>query len=285
MVAIRFVLCWAVLAGAVTAAAGDPPDPPQRISSPHGIEMVRIPAGTFVMGSPASEPGRDKDEKQHRVSITKPYYMAITEVTQGQWTAVMEKNPSRFVDCGDSCPVELVKWYETIEFCNGLSAAEGLEPAYTVDRGHVKWDTSANGYRLPTEAEWEYACRAGTATPFWNGRCLSTDEANYNGNHPLEGCPTGEYRNETVPVASFPPNPWGLYDMHGNVWEWCWDRMAPYPKGAVSDPSGPPYGTTRVIRGGGWHFHAFCSRSANRDDGGLKLRYIFVGMRLARNVP
>jgi len=200
--------------------------------------------------------------------------------------AVTEKdNPSRFVDCGESCPVEMVKWHETIDFCNALSEQEGLEPAYTIDRGYVKWNEAANGYRLPTEAEWEYACRAGTGTPFWNGRCLSTDQANYNGDHPLEGCPKGEYRNSTVPVGSFASNPWGLYDTHGNVWEWCWDRKAAYPKEAATDPKGPPYGGTRVIRGGGWHFHAFCSRSANRDDGGLKLRYIFVGMRLARNAP
>ncbi len=253
------------------------------ITTPSGIRMVRIPEGTFVMGSPESEPGRDGDEIQHEVTLSRPFYLGVTEVTQGQWRAVMGENPSRFRACGDSCPVEMVSWRDAVIFCNRLSELEGLRAAYATEKTVTNWDATADGYRLPTEAEWEYACRAGTTSPFWTGDCLSTGQANYNGNHPLEGCPKGENRERTVVVGSFEPNAWGLHDMHGNVWEWCWDRYGPYPSTPVVDPSGPKWGSSRVLRGGGWHYHAFCSRSANRDDGGPDMHYIMVGFRLARS--
>ncbi|HPX10981.1 MAG TPA: formylglycine-generating enzyme family protein, partial [Syntrophales bacterium] len=165
-----------------------------------GMTFVLIPPGIFVMGSPPTEPQRFDDEVQHRVELTKPFYMQRTAVTQGQWKAVMKGNPSHFNGCGDSFPVEQISWEDCRRFIEKLNRRE------ETDR-----------YRLPTEAEWEYACRAGTASPFNTGDCLSTDQANYNGNYPYRGCRGGKYRHCTVSVASFPPNAWGLYDTHGNV--------------------------------------------------------------------
>ena len=134
-------------------------------------------------------------------------------------------------------------------------------------------------FNLPSEAQWEYACRAGTTTPFWTGRCLSTDEANYDGNNPLEGCPKGVYRKKTTPVKKFPPNPWGLYDMHGNVWEWCADWYGDYPDGPVTDPIGPTNGANRVCRGGSWFDYARRCRSAYRHLNTPDYRNNFLGFR------
>ena len=199
-----------------------------------GYEMVYIPPGTFMMGSPSSEPERYSVEDQHRVKLSRGFYMGVTEVTQAQWRKVMGSNPSSFSNC-DNCPVERVSWEDVQEFIRKLNRMEGT------DR-----------YRLPSEAQWEYACRAGTDTPFNTGRCLSTDQANYNGNYPLSGCTGGTYRKKTLPVKSFSPNAWGLYDMHGNVWEWCSDWYGKYPTGSVTDPEGPSSGSFRVERGGSW---------------------------------
>ena len=218
-----------------------------------------------MMGSPSNEPERVDNERQHRVTISKPFYLQTTEVTQGQWREVMGNNPSYFKNCGDDCPVEQVSWNDVREFIRKLNQREG-----------------ANKYRLPTEAEWEYACRAGTDTPFYFGDCLSTDQANYNGNYPMPGCAKGEYRKTPVPVGSFSPNAWGLYDMHGNVWEWCQDWYGNYPSGHVTDQTGPSSGSARVGRGGSFSSRAGYCRSANRGilppgRGGLLL-----GFRLAR---
>ncbi|MEA2013891.1 MAG: formylglycine-generating enzyme family protein, partial [Thermodesulfobacteriota bacterium] len=185
-----------------------------------------------------------------------------TEVTQGQWRKIMGNNPSRFK--GDNRPVEKVSWNDCQKFIRKLNRKEGTSK-----------------YRLPTEAEWEYACRAGTMTPFYTGDCISTDQANYDGNYPMPGCSKGRDREKTVDVASFSPNKWGLYDMHGNVWEWCEDRYGYYPSGHVTDPEGPSGGSHRVYRGGGWSYGDRYCRSAFRNggrpgygygDGGLGLR-------------
>jgi len=230
-----------------------------------GMEFVYIKPGTFMMGSPSNEPKRDNDERQHRVTLTRGFYMQSTEVTQGQWKRVMGSNPSRFKNCGDNCPVEKVSWNDCQEFIRKLNRMEG-----------------GNKYRLPTEAEWEYACRAGTDTPFSFGGCLSTDQANYDGNYPMPGCSKGEYRKTTVRSASFPPNPWGLYDMHGNVWEWCQDWFGDYPSGSVSDPAGPSSGSYRVYRGGSWFNSARYCRSADRLRYAPGYRIDYLGFRLAR---
>ncbi len=233
-----------------------------RFTNSLGMEFVKIDPGTFMMGSPEDEPRRLSDETQHQVTLTKSYYMQSTEVTQGQWKAVMGSNPSSFSDCGEDCPVDHVSWHDVQEFIRRLNQREGT-----------------NEYRLPNEAEWEYAARAGTTTPFNTGNCLSTDQANYDGSFPYTGCPSGVYRGETVPVASFAPSAWGLYDMHGNVWEWVQDWYGSYPTSAVTDPAGPSSGSVRVLRGGSWYGPAGLCRSAfrGRDPGG---RCSILGFRL-----
>jgi formylglycine-generating enzyme required for sulfatase activity len=230
-----------------------------------GMIFVLIPPGRFLMGSPEGEPKRFDDEVQHLVTLTKPFYMQRTEVTQGHWKALMEGNPSHFGSCGDSFPVEQVSWDDCREFIGKLNRLEGTDK-----------------YRLPTEAEWEYACRAGTMTPFHTGNCLSTDDANYNGNYPYMGCPEGQYRHHTLSVASFPPNAWGLYDMHGNVWEWCLDWYGEYPGYSVTDPGGPDHGAIHIHRGGSWNYCAEFCRSALRIKRAPDFRLDFFGFRLVR---
>ena len=214
------------------------------------FEFAYIPPGEFMMGSPEEEPERSGDEILHKVVLTEGFFMQTTLVTQGQWKAVMGKNPSWFKEYGGKLPMETVSWEDAMEYIGKLNAAG-----------------DGKGYRLPTEAQWEYACRAGTTTAFHTGRCLSTDEANYNGHYPLDGCPKEEYQEKaTTQVKTFPPNAWGLYDMHGNLWEWCSDWHDEYGKrGAVVDPPGPPSGSDRVLRGGSWSFSAWSCRSAYRN--------------------
>ena len=212
-----------------------------------GMIFMQIPAGTFIMGSPEDESERTNDETQHQVTISKHFYMQTTEITQAQWKAIMNNNPSYFSNCGDNCPVENVSFNDIKSF---------------VDKLNTKGDGT---YRLPTEAEWEYAARAGTQTPFFIGQCLPTNSANYNGIMPFFGCPQGENRNTTLPVASFVPNAWGLYDMHGNIAEFCKDRYEyNYPSDSVIDPIGPSTGSTYVVRGGRWNGPAWICRSARR---------------------
>ena len=241
-----------------------------------GMEFVYISPGSFMMGSALSpsevvaryggEEKYYKDEHpQHRVTLTKGFYMQTTEVTQGQWERVMGSNPSRFKNCGSDCPVEKVSWEDCQRFVRKLNQMEGTDK-----------------YRLPSEAEWEYAARAGTKTPFYTGDCLSTGQANYNGNYPGTGCSKGEYRGKTTSVGSFSPNPWGLYDMHGNVWEWCQDWFGDYSSGSVTDPEGPSSGSYRVNRGGSWSSSARICRSAFRSRDKPGYRSSDLGFRLAR---
>ncbi|OQX08654.1 MAG: hypothetical protein BWK80_47925, partial [Desulfobacteraceae bacterium IS3] len=258
---------------------------PKRFTNSIGMEFVWIPPGEFMMGSPEGEPGRYDNERLHRVKLIRGFYIQTTPVTQGQWKALMKNNPSRFKDGGDDCPVEMVSWNDAQEFIKKLNLDSARLPSEVETRLPVGELSPAVGersrtYRLPTEAEWEYACRAGTDTPFCFGRCLSTDEANYDGNYPLKGCPKGKYREKTTPVKTFPPNDWGLYDMHGNVWEWCQDWYGDYPSGAVTDPAGPDSGSNRVGRGGSWLNVARLCRSARRSRDSPGLRYNYLGFRL-----
>jgi formylglycine-generating enzyme required for sulfatase activity len=238
----------------------------KEITNSIGMKLVLIPKGTFQMGSPIEEEGADNDEEQHQVTISKDYYLGVTEVTQGQYEKVMGTNPSNFqkrvIRKSDSSmyPVEQVSWEDAVEFCKRLSELPEEKKA-----GRV--------YRLPTEAEWEYACRAGSKTAFSFGESAKSlgDFAWFFENS----------GSQTHPVGEKKPNAWGLYDMHGNVWEWCSDWYGDYPKGAVSDPTGPREGSLRVGRGGSWDCGAADCRSASRIRSYPSGRGSDVGFRLA----
>lgn len=214
-----------------------------------GAKFVLIPSGTFKMGSPANEVGRINIksvdiEALHEVTISKPFFMQTTEVTQGQWRRVMGDNPSSFGSCGDDCPVEKVSWEDVQKFIKKLNSMEGTDK-----------------YRLPTEAQWEYAARAGSATRFYTGDSEEDlSRAGWYGS--FDG--SGNSGGKTHPVGQKIPNAWGLYDMHGNVWEWVTDWMGAYPSGSVIDPVGPSTGSPRVARGGSYISYAKHCRSANR---------------------
>ena len=214
------------------------------------LEMILIPAGKFVMGSPASEKEHRINETQHEVTITKPFYMGKYEVTQEQWEAVMVNNRSFYR--GPKLPVTSVSWENCQDFIQKLNA-------------------KTNGaYRLPTEAEWEYACRAGTTTAYSYGDSITKNDAN------VEGL-------STKVVGSYKPNAFGLYDMHGNVWEWCEDWKVDYPKEAVVDPKGPETGKNRVLRGGSFTGVGLHCRSANWFDNLPSTWNIdYLGFRLAK---
>jgi formylglycine-generating enzyme required for sulfatase activity len=241
------------------------------------LEMMLIPGGTFIMGSPKEEENSmDSERPQHEVTI-EPFFMGKYQVTQEQWRFVaklpqvnreLEQDPSNFK--GDNRPVEQVSWYDAVEFCDRLSR-------------HTK-----RQYRLPSEAEWEYACRAGTKTPFHFGETITTDLANYDGNYTYASEPTGKFLQQTTDVGSFPPNAFGLYDMHGNVWEWCLDdwhdnyKDAPTDGSAwfssddkLSDKSG-----RAVLRGGSWLSDAGGCRSARRDRCSRVYRSNLCGFRV-----
>ena len=227
--------------------AGDVPQADGVITNSIGMKLVYIPAGEFMMGSPSPHHSRDSDEgPQHKVKISKGFWMGVTEVTQSQYRAVMGTNPSNFK--GDNNPVEMVTWNKATEFCKKLSQKDGKT------------------YRLPTEAQWEYACRADTTTPFNTGQTISTDQANYNNDYVYATGSKGVYRKKTTEVGSFSANAFGLYDMHGNVWEWCsdWYGEDYYSNSSSVDPEGPSTGEKRVLRGGGWKNGPRYCRSANR---------------------
>ncbi|MBR3583655.1 MAG: formylglycine-generating enzyme family protein [Kiritimatiellae bacterium] len=260
MVAAVWVSLAAIVAGGLTGCKRAPKGPKagtvKTISLPGGatMEMVWCPPGTFKMGTPGNErperPEEEEDwdakhEKPHKVTLSKGFWMAKTEVTQGQWKSVMGRNPSKYQN-GDNQPVEEVSWEDCQEFCK----------------------KAGNGLRLPTEAEWEYACRAGSTTAYSWGDALNGDKAACNGNipHGFGSKQFGPRSFQPKPVGSYAPNAWGLYDMHGNVSEWCADLFGPYPDGAVTDPKGAADGERPVLRGGCWANSAWKCRSAYRTD-------------------
>lgn len=242
--------------------------------------MVQIPSGSFLMGSPASESGRGEDEgPQQKVNINS-FWMGIYPVSQKEYEE-LAPNPSQFK--GQELPVDSVSWYEAVEYCNKLSLKKGLIPAYDINGQNVNWNCDANGYRLPTEAEWEYACRAETVTPFSAGNNITTDQANYDGNYPYRKNPKGRYLGRSSPAESFEANPWGLYNMHGNVWEWCWDWYGEYSGETQTCPLGVSSGTRRVLRGGSWGSHALNIRSARRNCVTPSYWDSSIGFRLVRS--
>ncbi len=261
---ISLALILGFLGGVALAAPGRPaisPQPERAFINNLGMKFVYINPGRFMMGSPLKESGRDDDERQHRVTLTRGFYLQTTEVTQGQWQGVMGGNPSRFENCGSDCPVEQVSWNDVQMFIQKLNRMEG-----------------AFNYRLPTEAEWEYAARAGTNTAFSWGNEVGCSGANY-GKGYISECKE-KNPDQTMKVGSFPPNLWGLYDMHGNVWEWCQDWYGGYPPGSVTNPEGSSSDPFRVLRGGGWRYFAWICRSANRHGSTPGSRFDSLGFRL-----
>jgi len=255
---------WVVLVSRLVLAAVAPGD---RRSDPlTGMPFVRIPAGEFEMGTPLTEPQREVQETLHHVRITRPFYLGIHEVTQREWRAVIGTNPSTFAACGPDCPVERITFFDVQRLIAELDKRSG-------------WP----GFRLPTEAEWEYACRAGGGDAFGGSTTLSTDEANYDGRYPYAGGPPGRHRSSTTPVGRFAPNRWGLFDMSGNVWEWTADDHCPYPSGTVSDPVGSCGAAVKVIRGGSWFFGADSARCGLRYTHRPQDRGFSLGVRLAHD--
>ncbi|KAA6182485.1 SUMF1/EgtB/PvdO family nonheme iron enzyme [Thiohalocapsa marina] len=229
-------------------------------------ELVAIEGGCFQMGSPASEAERDDDERQHRVCV-EDFAIGRYEVTQAQWEAVMGSNPSGFAGCAN-CPVEQVSWNDVQDYLDKLNARTG------------------NRYRLPTEAEWEYAARAGTTTPFWSGGCINTEQANYNGEYDYDDCgaKTGVYRQKkTLPVGSLQANPWGLYDVAGNVYEWTCSVYDSGYGGAEQRCARKNDAGSRALRGGSWDDKPLRVRSANRNRTTAVTRDDSIGFRLAQD--
>ncbi len=243
------------------------------ITNSIGMALVYIPPGPLVMGSPPDETTRSSDEDQVNVVLTNGFYLGKYEVTQAEYQSVMGSNPSYFSTSGSGkdrvtgldttrLPVESVSWEDAVEFCRRLSAREGKT------------------YRLPTEAEWEYACRAGMTTPYSFGTSLNGDKANCDGNYPFGTTVKGTYLGRTSPIGSYQPNAFGVYDMHGNVWEWCQDVYTEQLPGG-RDPLVTSGGSNRVDRGGGWYFSAASCRSAYRSRDSPGNRDVTLGFRVA----
>ncbi len=220
------------------------------------LDMVAIEGGSFLMGSPEDEVGRYPNEKQHRVTVS-AFRMGRTTVTREQYREVMELEEAPGPGGGEH-PVSIVSWFDAVAFCNRLSEREDLPPCYEIEGEEVSWIEDAGGYRLPTEAEWEYGCRAGST-----GRWSFGDDEGALGEYAWFG---GNWGPEAHEVATKKPNPWGLHDMHGNVWEWCWDAHGKYGAESVEDPrgTGVTSGALRVLRGGAFDDEPRVLRSAVR---------------------
>jgi uncharacterized protein (TIGR02996 family) len=253
--------------------AGVRPAVPE-ITNSVGMRLALIPPGHFRMGSPRDESERGREEVIHEVSITKPFYLGVFSVTQEQFALLMGDHSNHCSDSGArdrvagldtrNFPAEMVSWDDAREFCRRLSQRDGRT------------------YRLPTEAEWEYACRGGSAstTAFYFGDRLTTDLANFDGQLPSSGDARSGL-GRTCPVGSYPPNVFGLYDMHGNVFQWCSDWIGAYERKSAKDPTGPAEGSYRTIRGGGWACEVKHCRSANRGQNDVTYRGYQNGVRVA----
>ncbi|MBR4125252.1 MAG: formylglycine-generating enzyme family protein [Victivallales bacterium] len=240
--------------------------------------LRRIPAGSFRMGSPASEPKRDDDERKHMVCLTQAFFLGIFPCTQRQYELVCGSNPSKFA--GEDCPVEEVSYDDLRGTQKGSQWPSGVEVDAESFFGRLQAKTGL-AFDLPTEAQWEYACRAGTTTAFHFGNTLNGGKANCDGRFPYGTSVDGPYLAKTCRVGNYAPNAWGLYDMHGNVDEWCLDWWDAYPKAATRNPVGATSGSGRVYRGGCWSYYAQCCRSACRADHDPSYRNRYGGFRVA----
>ena len=237
------------------------------------MSFVLIPSGTFTMGSPTNEPHRGSSEVRHQVTISKPFYMQTTEVTVKQWHSIMGRRMMVSQQGADNIPMTRVSWFDCMKFIKRLNK---------LGQGR---------YRLPTEAEWEYAARAGTSTAYSWGDTINCEKAMYGNNSLKDDMCQFYYRSiglkmdQPAPVKTYKPNPWGLYDIHGNVWEWCMDWYGDYGEKPVIDPTGPKSGNMRIRRGGSWFKYGYSCRSANRSFGHPATRYNTTGFRLVREIP
>ncbi|MFN0016741.1 MAG: SUMF1/EgtB/PvdO family nonheme iron enzyme [Pirellulaceae bacterium] len=282
---------------------------PRRKSTSIGLELVLIKSGDFRMGSPENEASRNPDEPWHPVSITKPFYLGVYEVTQDEFQQVMKFNPSSFTAKGKKTaqvpgvetarfPVEGVTWFDALEFCNRLGKQDSFEPYYKLEDVKLEGDSIKSakvtvlggyGYRLPTEAEWEFACRAGTQNAYHFGASSNGVLANTRGVVISAGGYGGDIKGpnlgRTSRVGSYAANSWGLFDMHGNAGEWCWDYYSKdyYAGSPRNDPRGPETGNQRVIRGGSWLTTEVNARAASRFWQTPDEAKDFVGFRVARN--
>ena len=250
--------------------------------------MIRVEGGSFLMGSPEGEPGRRDGETLHRVELS-AFLLAARELSFAEYDLFCEATGRpRPGDSGfgrGGRPALDLSWTDAVAYCNWRSLREGREPCYRGGGPDPEWDRGADGYRLPTEAEWEYACRAGSVSAYSFGEGIGPELANYDGSTASGGAPPEAHRRRTLPAGSFAPNAWGFYDMHGNVWEWCWDWRGPYPAGSSRDPRGAASGEERVLRGG-----SFCNtpdrlRSAFRYGAWPEASIPPFGLRLAMNAP
>jgi formylglycine-generating enzyme len=277
---LRFLAACAFLTGTASLA-------------PCQDNMVFVKGGTFTMGSSPSEANRMPDEKRHQVTVSS-FYLSRYEVTFDEFDAYVAANGwGKLGDAGwgrGKRPVINVAWIDAVQYCNWRSKKEGLQQCYTSTDGGYTCDWNANGYRLPTEAEWEYACRAGTTTATAYGDSLGSSQANLDGTYPYNGAARGIALGKTQTVGSYAPNAWGLYDMHGNVWEWCWDWYGDYATaGFTVNPRGNLQGDMHVLRGGSWADGALDCRSSARgigyqyNDSHQDIGDQSTGFRLARS--
>ncbi|NQW03044.1 MAG: formylglycine-generating enzyme family protein [Acidobacteria bacterium] len=233
---------WLAGALAVGSCATGPSAPQAQWTDPiTGMVFVQVPAGQFVMGSPPGEYMREVQEVQHGVTVPEPFWLGAVEVTHAQWTMVMSDNPGEFAGQGETLPVESISWFQPHEFLGRLTER-----------------SSGNRFRLPTEAEWKYACRAGTTSSYATGDTLNPHQANF------DATPATTGEGKPTPVGSFAPNAWGLFDMHGNLWEWTADEHCPYPSEVGVDAVASCGSPLKVIRGGSWYFGDDSARCALR---------------------
>jgi sulfatase modifying factor 1 len=267
-----WALAWSGEPVAVVESA--PRQEPEPVYTSRFVDLVPIPGGTFLMGSPETEEGRFRDEGPvHKVQISS-FACTRHPVTRRLYAEITGSDPGSPEGEADDRPVNNVTWYDAVAFCNQLSEREGRVSCYRIDGEDVTWVQTADGYRLLTEAEWEYACRAGTTTRYSFG-----DDEERLGEHAWF---EANSHGEPQPVARKKPNLWGLHDIHGNVYEWCWDWFGGYAADAESDPVGPPEGEGRVLRGGAFIYPPGFLRSANRLWGRPSDRLRVVGFRCAR---